>query len=64
MFDLLVHPAGINLDKMFDQRRNVFPTLPQRWQWDRKHIQTVVEITAKFAAKFRLVAATRRTSTW
>src|SRR6266446_10637379 len=33
---------------MFDQRRNVFAALPQRWQWDRKHIQTVVEVATKF----------------
>src|SRR5713101_79712 len=33
---------------MFDQRRNVFPALPQRWQRDRKHIQTVVEVATKF----------------
>ena len=46
--DFLTHPAGINLDKMFDQRRDVFPALPQRWQRDRKHIETVVEVTAKF----------------
>src|SRR5258708_743863 len=50
VFDLLIHPAGINLDKMFDQRRNVFPAFPQRWQWDRKHIQTVVEVATKFVA--------------
>src|SRR5260370_40508173 len=50
VFDLLNHPAGINLDKMFHQRRNIFPALPQRWQRDRKHIQPVVEIAAKFVA--------------
>src|SRR5260370_1887880 len=49
MFDLLIHPAGINLDKMCDKRRNIFPALPQRWQRDRKHIQTVVEVATKFA---------------
>src|SRR5713226_6014278 len=50
MFNLLIHPSGINLDKMCDQCRNVFPALPQRWQRDRKHIQTVVEVAAKFVA--------------
>src|SRR5713226_3905535 len=50
VFDWLSHPAGINLDKMFHQRWNVFPALPQRWQWDRKHIQTVVEVATKFVA--------------
>jgi hypothetical protein len=35
---------------MCDQSRNVFPALPQRWQWDRKNIQTVIEIAAKFVA--------------
>src|SRR5712664_2897182 len=48
VFDLLIHPAGINLDKMFHQRWNVFATRPQRWQRNRKYIQTVVEVAAKF----------------
>src|SRR6202040_1542592 len=39
---------GINLDKVFHQRGNVFATRPQRWQRDRKHIQTVVEVVPKF----------------
>src|SRR5258707_801589 len=33
---------------MFHQGRNVFTACSQRWQRDRKHIQTVIEITAKF----------------
>jgi hypothetical protein len=33
---------------MFHQPWNVFAARPQRWQRDRKHIQTVVEIAAKF----------------
>ena len=48
MVDLLAHPMGINLDKVFHQRGNVFATRPQRWQRDRKHIQTVVEVVPKF----------------
>src|SRR6266850_5556010 len=31
VFDLLTHPASINLDKMFHQRWNVFAACPQRW---------------------------------
>src|SRR5712664_2009533 len=50
VFDLLTHPAGINLDKMFHQRWNVFAAPPQRWQGERKHIQTIVEVAAKFVA--------------
>src|SRR6266850_2711770 len=50
VFDLLTHPASINLDKMFHQCWNVFAACPQRWQGDRKHIQTVVEVAAKFVA--------------
>ena len=50
MFNLLSHPSGINLDKMCDQCRNVFPALPQRRQRYRKHIQTIVEVAAKFVA--------------
>ncbi len=49
MFDLLAHPAAINLDKMCHQGRNVFAALPQRWQQDREHVQTIVEVAAKFA---------------
>src|SRR5216683_1732340 len=49
MFDLLIHAARINLDKVFHQCRNVFATRPQRWQRNREHIQTVVEVAAKFA---------------
>src|SRR6266851_7491254 len=48
MFDLLIHAARINLDKVFHQCRNVFATRPQRWQRNREHIQTVVEVAAKF----------------
>src|SRR5882762_9736886 len=50
LFDLLTHPAGINIDKMFHQCRNVFTAPPQRWQGERKHIQTVVEVASKFVA--------------
>ncbi len=52
MFDLLVHPAGIYFDVMFDQRRNVLAARPQRRQRDREHIQSVVEIAAKFVALY------------
>src|SRR2546421_7603254 len=48
--DLSTHPAGMNLDKMFHQGRNVFTARPQRRQWDRKYIQTIVEIAAKFVS--------------
>src|SRR6266849_5818646 len=54
MFNLLIHPSGINLDKMCDQRRNVFATRPQWWQRNREHIQTVVEVAAKFVALHHL----------
>src|SRR6266850_2227245 len=50
LFDLLTHPAGIDLDKMFHQRWNVFAAPPQRWQREGKHIQTIVEVAAKFVA--------------
>ncbi len=52
VFDLLVHPAGIYFDVMFDQRRNVLAARPQRRQRDREHIQSVVEIAAKFVALY------------
>src|SRR5882762_862659 len=48
--DLSTHPAGIDLHKVFHQRRNVFTARPQRRQRDRKYIQTIVEIAAKFVS--------------
>src|SRR5882724_42978 len=50
MVDLLIHPTSINLDKMFDQRRNIFSARTQRRQRNWKYIQAIVEITAKFAS--------------
>src|SRR5882762_7906878 len=35
---------------MCDQRRNVFTACSQRWQRDRKHIQTIIEVAPKFVA--------------
>src|ERR1700675_1187932 len=35
---------------MRDQGWNVFAALPQWWQKDGEHIQTIVEVTAKFAS--------------
>ena len=54
MFDLLTHPAAINLDKMRHQGRNVFAARPQWGQQDRKHIQAVVEVAAKFASLYHV----------
>src|SRR6266403_467515 len=48
--DLLTHPAGINLDKVFHERRNIFTARPQRRQRDWKYIQTIVEVAAKFVS--------------
>src|ERR1700722_1112330 len=36
------------------QGRNVFAALPQWWQQDRKHIETVIEVTTKFATLHHL----------
>src|SRR6201993_972512 len=46
--DLATHPAAMNLDKMVHKRRNVFAAIAQRRQQNRKHVQTVIEIAAKF----------------
>ena len=54
MVDLLFHPATKNLDEMGHQRRNVHAACTQRWQKYRKHIETVVEIAAKFALLYHL----------
>src|SRR6266853_1766491 len=50
LVDLSTHPVGIDLHKMFNHSRNVFTARPQRRQRDRKYIQTIVEIAAKFVA--------------
>src|SRR6266852_7864664 len=39
---------------MRDQGWNVFAALPQWWQKDGEHIQTIVEVTAKFASLHHL----------
>ena len=50
LVDLSTHSVGIDLHKVFHQRRNVFTARPQRRQRDRKYIQTIVEIATKFVA--------------
>src|SRR5271163_398889 len=40
---------------MRDQRGNVGTSLPQRRQRDRKHIQSVVEVAAKFVALYHVL---------
>src|SRR5260370_29643886 len=50
LVDLSTHPAGIDLHKVFHQRPNVFAARPQRRQRDRKYVQTIVEIAAKFVS--------------
>src|SRR4029077_14740112 len=52
VFNLLIHPAGINLNKMFNKRRNIFSARTQWWQRDWKHIQAIVEIAAKFVSLY------------
>jgi len=37
---------------VFHERRNVFTARPQRRQWDRKHIQPIVEVAAKFVSLY------------
>ncbi|GCL88604.1 hypothetical protein ExPCM15_01324 [Escherichia coli] len=38
---------GKALKKMASQQRNIFPPLPQRWYFNRHHVQPIVEILAK-----------------
>src|SRR5437899_9481459 len=47
---------------MRHQGRNVFAARPQRWQQDREHVQTVVEVDAKFAPLHHLRQITVRCS--
>jgi hypothetical protein len=37
------------LRKVLYENRNVFNPLPQRWDHDRKHLEPIVEIAAKFS---------------
>ena len=62
MCSIGIHPTAIDLDKMGNQRRNVFAAFTQRWQQDREHIQTVVEVAAKFAPLHHLRQITVRGS--
>ena len=45
--DSLVHSPGIELGEMPNQFRNVFSTLPQRRNVDRKYFQSVIQVLAK-----------------
>src|SRR5580700_7290152 len=48
-FDLLVHEAAVLLRKVADQQWNILRALTQRWDADRKDIQTIVQIAAELA---------------
>src|SRR5712664_4970702 len=48
VLDPLSHSAGEHLGKMRHQRWNILPALPQRREEDGKHVQTIVEVAAKF----------------
>ena len=42
------HMSRKNLDKVCHQQLNVVPSLSQRWESDRKNIQTIKKIAAEF----------------
>ena len=46
-FYRLAITLGKALQKMASQQRDIFPPLPQRWYFNRHHIQAIVEILAK-----------------
>src|SRR5258708_1898748 len=46
--DRLSHPAGEHPGKARYQHWDIPPALPQRWEEDGKHVQTLVEVAAKF----------------
>src|SRR4029077_4929513 len=48
--DMLPHSAGKDFDIVFDQGNDIFASLTQRWQRDRKYIQSIVQIAAKLVA--------------
>src|SRR5215469_11141469 len=45
--DSLVHSPCVKFSEMADQFRNVFSTLPQGGNIDRKHFQPIVQVLAK-----------------
>src|SRR5713101_1301619 len=53
-FDILFHLFGEPLDEITHQLWNVFLTFPQRRYPDGKHMQAVVQITAKFPVRDHL----------
>src|SRR5262249_14372048 len=54
-FDGLLHFLGELLDEMADEQRNVFFAVSQRRNTDRKDIQPVIQITAKFPVRNHLL---------
>src|SRR5262249_39779766 len=42
-------------DEMRNQRRYVLAAFSQSWQQDRKHVETVVQVTAEFVARNHLI---------
>src|SRR5947207_486788 len=53
--DLLLHFLSELLDEITHQQGNVFATLSQRRDADRKYIQTVEQIAAKFTIRDHLL---------
>src|ERR1700683_2393984 len=49
MVDLPAYPVAKNLNKMLHKGRNVFTTLSQGWQLNRKYTQAKIQIAAEFA---------------
>src|SRR5580698_7804036 len=45
--DSLVHTPSVELGEMSNQFRNVFNTLPQRRNADRKYFQSIIQVLAK-----------------
>jgi hypothetical protein len=50
-FDALLHLLRTLLDEIADEQRNVLSAVPQRRNTDRKDIQPIVQITAKFLVR-------------
>ena len=46
--DVPSHPPAENIDEVLNQSWNIFPALAKGGQRDRKHVEPVVEVAAKF----------------
>src|ERR1700691_4225528 len=52
IIDLLAHPPAEDIDELLNQCRDIFAAGAKWRQQDGKHVQSVVEVAAKFALSY------------